>query len=164
MPSFNSTAVHTESIIDAAPERVRAVLLDFDKLSTWSNRQKLLISVQTQRAGTEDVIPGVEAQIGDAAVIHSAQAGHARAEVFVNTPEKFGYSGTFGGCTAHHWWEILAQGPDRTLLRHCESYDGGVAILFWWPSPVRWFVQNLFSGFDADLKDAVEKAPRKGND
>lgn len=52
MSSFNSTSLLTSLIIHAPPERVRAILLDFENLPKWKNRQNLILDVRIERAAT----------------------------------------------------------------------------------------------------------------
>lgn len=87
MSTSNSTSLSTSLIMHAPPERVRAVLLDFENLPKWKNRQNLILGVRVHRAvaGSEGkvTVAGVDAKVGDIVVVQSPQAGEQRAEVFV---------------------------------------------------------------------------------
>ena len=75
MPGFNSANAVAETIIDAPPKKVREVLLDMEKWPEWKNKQQLINNVHIERAGTGEMVPAVEAKVGDQAKINSVQAG-----------------------------------------------------------------------------------------
>ncbi|KAK5684621.1 hypothetical protein LTR17_027188, partial [Elasticomyces elasticus] len=76
-----------------------------------------------------------------------------------NTPTKFGYKGSGMGFFATHYWEFLPSPEDegKTLLMHCEAFEGGLAFLTWRYGPLSGWMEGLFRGFNENLKAAMEK-------
>jgi len=70
----------------------------------------------------------------------------------------FGYKGSKYGMLSRHFFDFapFPEDPNKTLFKHCESWDGGLAFMFWSYSPVRSWLANLFREFNEDLKMAVE--------
>ena len=83
MPALNSAALTVETVIDAPPERVRAVLLDFEKLPQWRRKQRLSNGFSVHRASDSTEVPGIKAQPGDIVKIDSVQVGQVEAEIYV---------------------------------------------------------------------------------
>ncbi len=71
---------------------------------------------------------------------------------------RFGYKGSGMGFYVVHYWEFLPspEGDGKTLLAHCEAFEGGLAFLNWRYGPLRGWIEGLFRGFNEDLKAGVE--------
>ncbi|KAK5120174.1 hypothetical protein LTR85_006655 [Meristemomyces frigidus] len=156
MPSFNSASIATEVTVDAPPAKVREVLLAFEDGPKWTHR--FIQGLAVRRAGTGEAISAFEAKPGDVVKLKTAQAGTSDAVMEINTPEKFGWRGGSMGFVAHHWFDILPspEGEGKTLFKHSETFDGGVAFLFMAYSPLRGWLEGLYKTFNEDLKKAVE--------
>jgi hypothetical protein len=83
MAPLNSSAIRTEIIIRASPERVREVMLNFERISSLNNR--FMTHLTAYRSNTDQEIPASQAVVGDTVKLSSATSiiGESLNTVFV---------------------------------------------------------------------------------
>lgn len=113
-PAEDTFAVHTEVLIDAPPEKVWAVLTDFERLSEWSNN-----------------LVGLEGDFRDGGQITvSFKAGPLTQKLqhevkFFEEGRSFGWSDPlFSGLSDHHIYQVNATDDGKTLFVQTDHVKG----------------------------------------
>jgi hypothetical protein len=129
--------------------------LDFSLQERWTNKfsANISVSVLTTHARVHDALTlrkGDEIQIRN-------YFGSGHAAVQENCDSTFVLLGTKLGTTAAHTWEFLPiRKGTATRLVQRETWNGGLSFLFMRFGPVRPLLEEMFTLFNLEVKEAAE--------
>jgi len=113
-PAEDTFAVHTEVLIDAPPEKVWAVLTDFERLSEWSNN---LVGLEGDFREGGQITVTFKSGPFDQKIEHEVK--------FFEDGRSFGWSDPLMmGISDHHIYQVNATDDGKTLFVQTDHVKG----------------------------------------
>ncbi|KAH7127229.1 hypothetical protein B0J11DRAFT_297932 [Dendryphion nanum] len=146
--------VHVEIDIDASPEQVRAVVLDFAQYSSWHT------GFMTNFRILPTTKPGLSLVAGDGMVVDFPGMKDFPVTVTRNDAEEFSWYGSrfLGIFQGNHYFKFESVGGEgkKTRFVHAEEHLGPVKVMFKEGWPLNKGTTELFDKYAKDLKKRVE--------